>query len=237
MQDHVRCSDRNIYLLGWFWKELQDRIDELQAELHGIQTLELAHQSHGQPLSEELQSKSPGTESDPGRSDKYCPRYPNWSQSCFKWHLMILKLFFIFQNQDAWLTDWLTDSQLDWLVPHQFISMFPTQMHLYHVCLQVLVRMRCSLSAWVWKLRWCWSSWRSSIFMKWRICETSLKARFVRKSPVFHVSSNKFGCGSSLELSWLKEKKCFPDCSSLSRNWMTVCRSSPNRNIAYQQIS
>ncbi|XP_023209010.1 ninein isoform X1 [Xiphophorus maculatus] len=45
---------------------LQDRIDELQSELRGFHSLGRAHESGGKPLSEELDSKSPGTESDPG---------------------------------------------------------------------------------------------------------------------------------------------------------------------------
>uniref|UniRef100_A0A3B5L2M4 Ninein (GSK3B interacting protein) n=1 Tax=Xiphophorus couchianus TaxID=32473 RepID=A0A3B5L2M4_9TELE len=45
---------------------LQDRIDELQSELQGFHSLGRAHESGGKPLSEELDSKSPGTESDPG---------------------------------------------------------------------------------------------------------------------------------------------------------------------------
>uniref|UniRef100_A0A3B5L2L9 Ninein (GSK3B interacting protein) n=1 Tax=Xiphophorus couchianus TaxID=32473 RepID=A0A3B5L2L9_9TELE len=47
-------------------RELQDRIDELQSELQGFHSLGRAHESGGKPLSEELDSKSPGTESDPG---------------------------------------------------------------------------------------------------------------------------------------------------------------------------
>uniref|UniRef100_A0A3Q3B395 Ninein (GSK3B interacting protein) n=2 Tax=Kryptolebias marmoratus TaxID=37003 RepID=A0A3Q3B395_KRYMA len=47
-------------------RELQDRIDELQAELQGFRTLGRAHELCGKPLADELESKSPGTESDPG---------------------------------------------------------------------------------------------------------------------------------------------------------------------------
>ncbi|XP_043998452.1 ninein [Gambusia affinis] len=47
-------------------RELQDRIDELQSELRGFHSLGQSHESGGKPLSEELDSKSPGTESDPG---------------------------------------------------------------------------------------------------------------------------------------------------------------------------
>ncbi|CAN9501988.1 unnamed protein product [Ophioblennius macclurei] len=47
-------------------RELQDRIDELQSELQDFHSLGRAHQSCQKPLSEELESKSPGMESDPG---------------------------------------------------------------------------------------------------------------------------------------------------------------------------
>ncbi|XP_028251534.1 ninein isoform X2 [Parambassis ranga] len=47
-------------------RELQDRIDELQSELQEFHTLGRANQSCHKPLSEELESKSPGMESDPG---------------------------------------------------------------------------------------------------------------------------------------------------------------------------
>ncbi|XP_054893957.1 ninein isoform X6 [Poeciliopsis prolifica] len=47
-------------------RELQDRIDELQLELREFHNLGRSHESGGKPLSEELDSKSPGTESDPG---------------------------------------------------------------------------------------------------------------------------------------------------------------------------
>ncbi|XP_037550535.1 ninein [Nematolebias whitei] len=47
-------------------RELQDRIDELQAELQGLRVLDRAHEPCGKTLSDELESKSPGTESDPG---------------------------------------------------------------------------------------------------------------------------------------------------------------------------
>uniref|UniRef100_A0A669ELY0 Ninein n=1 Tax=Oreochromis niloticus TaxID=8128 RepID=A0A669ELY0_ORENI len=48
-------------------RELQDRIDELQSELQEFHSLGRTHQSCQKPLSEELESKSPGMESDPGR--------------------------------------------------------------------------------------------------------------------------------------------------------------------------
>ncbi|XP_067471123.1 ninein isoform X3 [Thunnus thynnus] len=47
-------------------RELQDRIDELQSELQEFHSLGRTHQSCHKPLSEELESKSPGMESDPG---------------------------------------------------------------------------------------------------------------------------------------------------------------------------
>ncbi|XP_016531795.1 ninein isoform X2 [Poecilia formosa] len=47
-------------------RELRDRVDELQSELREFHSLGRAHESGGKPLSEELESKSPGTESDPG---------------------------------------------------------------------------------------------------------------------------------------------------------------------------
>ncbi|XP_038141081.1 ninein isoform X4 [Cyprinodon tularosa] len=47
-------------------RELQDRIDELQSELREFHTLGRSHESGGKTLSEELESKSPGMESDPG---------------------------------------------------------------------------------------------------------------------------------------------------------------------------
>ncbi|XP_053700899.1 ninein isoform X2 [Synchiropus splendidus] len=47
-------------------RELQDRIDELQSELQELHTLAPSHTSCHRPLSEELESKSPGMESDPG---------------------------------------------------------------------------------------------------------------------------------------------------------------------------
>ncbi|XP_068195511.1 ninein isoform X2 [Antennarius striatus] len=47
-------------------RELQDRIDELQSELQEVQSLGRIHQPCHKPLSEELESKSPGMESDPG---------------------------------------------------------------------------------------------------------------------------------------------------------------------------
>ncbi|XP_039993164.1 ninein isoform X2 [Xiphias gladius] len=47
-------------------RELQDRIDELQSELQEFHGLGRVHQSSHKPLSEELDSKSPGMESDPG---------------------------------------------------------------------------------------------------------------------------------------------------------------------------
>lgn len=47
-------------------QELQDRIDELQAELREFHSLGRVPQPCHKPLSEELESKSPGMESDPG---------------------------------------------------------------------------------------------------------------------------------------------------------------------------
>ncbi|XP_070698807.1 ninein [Pempheris klunzingeri] len=47
-------------------RELQDRIDELQSELQEFHSLGRVHQPSQKPLSEELESKSPGMESDPG---------------------------------------------------------------------------------------------------------------------------------------------------------------------------
>ncbi|XP_040915987.1 ninein isoform X3 [Toxotes jaculatrix] len=47
-------------------RELQDRIDELQSELREFHSLGRVHQPCHKPLSEELESKSPGMESDPG---------------------------------------------------------------------------------------------------------------------------------------------------------------------------
>ncbi|XP_058470511.1 ninein isoform X5 [Solea solea] len=47
-------------------RELQDRIDELQSELQEFHSLGRVHQPGNKPLSEELESKSPGMESDPG---------------------------------------------------------------------------------------------------------------------------------------------------------------------------
>uniref|UniRef100_A0A3Q1GYE5 EF-hand domain-containing protein n=1 Tax=Anabas testudineus TaxID=64144 RepID=A0A3Q1GYE5_ANATE len=47
-------------------RELQDRIDELQSEIQEFHSLGRVHQSCHKPLSEELESKSPGMESDPG---------------------------------------------------------------------------------------------------------------------------------------------------------------------------
>ncbi|XP_062253730.1 ninein isoform X1 [Platichthys flesus] len=47
-------------------RELQDRIDELQSELHEFHSLGRVLQPCNKPLSEELESKSPGMESDPG---------------------------------------------------------------------------------------------------------------------------------------------------------------------------
>uniref|UniRef100_A0A3Q3W8W2 EF-hand domain-containing protein n=1 Tax=Mola mola TaxID=94237 RepID=A0A3Q3W8W2_MOLML len=48
------------------YRELQDRIDELQAELREFHSLGRVLQPCNKPLSEELESKSPGMESDPG---------------------------------------------------------------------------------------------------------------------------------------------------------------------------
>uniref|UniRef100_A0AAQ5YWX9 EF-hand domain-containing protein n=1 Tax=Amphiprion ocellaris TaxID=80972 RepID=A0AAQ5YWX9_AMPOC len=47
-------------------RELQDRIDELQSELQEFHSLGQTNQLCHKPLSEELESKSPGMESDPG---------------------------------------------------------------------------------------------------------------------------------------------------------------------------
>ncbi|KAM7376251.1 hypothetical protein PAMP_005994 [Pampus punctatissimus] len=47
-------------------RELQDRIDELQSELQEFHSLGRTNQPCHKPLSEELESKSPGMESDPG---------------------------------------------------------------------------------------------------------------------------------------------------------------------------
>ncbi|XP_041810301.1 ninein isoform X2 [Chelmon rostratus] len=48
------------------YRELQDRIDELQSELQEFHSLGRVNQTCHKPLSEELESKSPGMESDPG---------------------------------------------------------------------------------------------------------------------------------------------------------------------------
>ncbi|XP_045918220.1 ninein isoform X1 [Micropterus dolomieu] len=48
------------------YRELQDRIDELQSELQEFHSLGRVNQPCHKPLSEELESKSPGMESDPG---------------------------------------------------------------------------------------------------------------------------------------------------------------------------
>ncbi|XP_068577937.1 ninein [Cebidichthys violaceus] len=48
------------------YRELQDRIDELQSELQEFHSLGRLHPPCHKPLSEELESKSPGMESDPG---------------------------------------------------------------------------------------------------------------------------------------------------------------------------
>ncbi|XP_054651880.1 ninein [Dunckerocampus dactyliophorus] len=47
-------------------RELQDRVDELQSEVRDFNTLGRPHQPCHKPLSEELESKSPAMESDPG---------------------------------------------------------------------------------------------------------------------------------------------------------------------------
>uniref|UniRef100_A0A3Q2Z5Y0 Ninein (GSK3B interacting protein) n=1 Tax=Hippocampus comes TaxID=109280 RepID=A0A3Q2Z5Y0_HIPCM len=47
-------------------RELQDRVDELQSQLQDFHSLGRTRQRCPQPLSEELESKSPGVESDPG---------------------------------------------------------------------------------------------------------------------------------------------------------------------------
>ncbi|XP_072222141.1 uncharacterized protein [Leuresthes tenuis] len=48
------------------FRELQDRIDELQSELQEFHALGRTHEPCHKPLSDELESKSPGMESDPG---------------------------------------------------------------------------------------------------------------------------------------------------------------------------
>ncbi|XP_068608338.1 ninein [Brachionichthys hirsutus] len=48
------------------YRQLQDRIDELQSELQDVQSLGRIPQPCHKPLSEELESKSPGMDSDPG---------------------------------------------------------------------------------------------------------------------------------------------------------------------------
>nr|XP_040056328.1 ninein isoform X2 [Gasterosteus aculeatus aculeatus] len=48
------------------YRELQDRIDELQSELQEFHSLGRVNLTCHKPLSEELESKSPGMESDPG---------------------------------------------------------------------------------------------------------------------------------------------------------------------------
>ncbi|CAL9686628.1 unnamed protein product [Knipowitschia caucasica] len=47
-------------------RELQDRIDELQSELNDFHCISRDHQLNSKTLNEELESKSPGNESDPG---------------------------------------------------------------------------------------------------------------------------------------------------------------------------
>ncbi|KAM3594177.1 uncharacterized protein V6R79_003649 [Siganus canaliculatus] len=56
----LRCSYEAQY------RELQDRIDELQSELQEFHSLGRGNHTCNKPLSEELESKSPGMESDPG---------------------------------------------------------------------------------------------------------------------------------------------------------------------------
>ncbi|XP_029316300.1 ninein [Cottoperca gobio] len=51
---------------GAHYRELQDRIDELQSELQEFHSVGRVHPSCHKPLSEELESKSPGMESDLG---------------------------------------------------------------------------------------------------------------------------------------------------------------------------
>lgn len=55
---------------------MQDRIDELQAELREFNSLGRVHQPCNNPLSEELESKSPGMESDPGGTRILCSASP-----------------------------------------------------------------------------------------------------------------------------------------------------------------
>ena len=52
---------------------LQDRIDELQSELQEFHNLGRVPQLCSKPLSEELESKSPGMESDPGKT--HCDKH------------------------------------------------------------------------------------------------------------------------------------------------------------------
>ncbi|XP_057715306.1 ninein isoform X5 [Corythoichthys intestinalis] len=47
-------------------RKLQDRVDELLSELQDFHSMDRPQQSCSQPLSEELEGKSPGVESDPG---------------------------------------------------------------------------------------------------------------------------------------------------------------------------
>uniref|UniRef100_H3DPT5 Ninein n=1 Tax=Tetraodon nigroviridis TaxID=99883 RepID=H3DPT5_TETNG len=57
------------------YREMQDRIDELQAELRDFHSLGQVQQPAGRPLSEELESKSPGMESDPGIGSDEVPPF------------------------------------------------------------------------------------------------------------------------------------------------------------------
>ena len=58
------------------WQELQDRIDELQAELQEYHNLGRTSQLCLKPsLSEDLESKSPGMESDPGTYKSFNQMY------------------------------------------------------------------------------------------------------------------------------------------------------------------
>lgn len=65
---------------------MQDRIDELQAELRDFHSLGRVQQPIGQPLSEELESKSPGMESDPGETP---PTLPSQEKSMPAQHLLL----------------------------------------------------------------------------------------------------------------------------------------------------
>lgn len=69
---------------------MQDRIDELQAELRDFHSLGRVQQPIGQPLSEELESKSPGMESDPGKTS---PRRSHYRPSISYCDSLLPELF------------------------------------------------------------------------------------------------------------------------------------------------